>query len=140
MNMGTKILRGTLSGGIVYFLLGWLVYGILLSDFMMSNYNQCANRPQAEMVWWALIASNLAYALLLTLILNWSGASGIIDGLKTGALFGFLYAVNIDLSFYSMTTMFNSFSPVVIDIIITTLMSTVIGAVIVLLWGKNKTT
>lgn len=137
--MDMKILRGTLSGGIAFFLLGWLVYGILLSDFMMSNYNQCPNRPMEEMIWWAMLLSNLIFAFFLTLILKWSGAKGLVDGLKTGALVGFLFAATIDLSFYSMTTMFNSFGALLVDLIVSTLMTTVIGAVIVLLWGKEKT-
>jgi hypothetical protein len=137
--MDMKILKGTLFGGIAYFLLGWLVYGILLADFMMSNFNQCPNRPMEEMIWWAMILSNLIYALFLTLILKWSGAKDWIDGLKTGALVGFLYAATIDFSFYSMTTMFNNFGALIVDLIVSTLMATVIGAVIVLLWGKDKT-
>jgi hypothetical protein len=137
--MDMKILRGTLIGGVVFFLLGWLVYGILLADFMMSNYNQCPNRPMEEMIWWAMLLSNLIYAFFLTLILKWSGAKGLIDGLKTGALVGFLFAATIDLSFYSMTTMFNSFGALLVDLIVSTFMATIIGVVIVLLWGKEKT-
>lgn len=137
--MNTKILKGTVFGGIVYFLLGWLVYGILLADFSLSNYNQCANRPQADMIWWAIILSNLAYALLLTLFLKGSGASGLMDGLKTGALFGFLFVLIIDLSYYSMTTMFNSLGAMVTDIVVSALLAAVLGVVIVLLWGKDQT-
>ena len=138
--MDMKILKGTVFGGIVYFFLGWLIYGMLMADFSLTNYNQCANRPQAEMIWWALILSNLVYALFLTLMLKWSGASGWMDGLKTGALFGLLFGVTIDLSFYSMTTMFNSIGAMLIDMVVTTVMAAIIGTVIVLVWGKNKTT
>lgn len=137
--MNTKILKGTIYGGVVYFLLGWLVYGILMADFGAANYNQCANRPQADMVWWAIILSNLIYALLLTLVLNWSGASVIIDGLKNGALFGLLFVSIIDLSFYSMTTMFYSIGAMFVDIAVSTILAAIIGAVIVLVWGKEKT-
>lgn len=137
--MNMKILKGTVFGGVVYFLLGWLVYGILLADFSSANYNQCANRPQAEMIWWAIILSNLVFALFLSLVLNWSGATKWLDGLKTGALFGLLYVVTIDLSFYSMTTMFNSMSAILVDVLVNTLVPAIIGTVIVLTWGKDKT-
>jgi len=137
--MDMKILKGTIFGGVVYFLLGWLVYGILLADFSLTNYNQCSMRPQTDMIWWAMILSNLVYALFLTLMLKWSGASGWLDGLKTGALFGLLFGVAIDLSFYSMTTLFNSISAMLVDIVVTTAMAAVLGTVIVLVWGKGKT-
>jgi hypothetical protein len=98
------------------------------------------NRTSTDMVWWAIILSNLVYALFLTLMLKWSGASGWLDGLKTGALFGLLFSVTIDLSFYSMTTMFNNIGAMVLDMVVMTVMAAIIGTVIVLVWGKNKTT
>jgi hypothetical protein len=133
-----KILRGTLFGGITYFLLGWLVWGILLMDFMAANMNHCANRPEGVMVWWAIIVSNLTAALLLTLILNWSNAKGIVDGIKTAALFGFLYALMVDLSFWSMTTTYNTFGSLLMDVLASTVVFAVVGMIIVLTWGKEK--
>jgi len=136
--MDTKIFKGTIFGGVVYFLLGWLVYGILMADFSLTNYNQCMNRPSTDMVWWAIILSNLIYSLFLTLVLKWSGASGWLDGLKTGALFGLLFGVTSDLSFYSMTTMYNSIGAMVADMVVMTVLAAIIGAVIVFVWGKTK--
>lgn len=135
--MALKILRGTIFGGIAYFLLGWLVYGILLMDFFSANINQCANKPEGEMVWWAMIVSNLAMALLLTLILNWKKAAGIVDGLVTGAVFGALFTTMIDLSFWSMTTMYGSFSTILAEIVVSAALYAVIGMVIVLTWGRK---
>ena len=137
--MNMKILRGTLFGGIVYFLIGWLVYGILLMGFFSANMNQCAARPQGEMIWWAIIVSNFSAALLLTLFLKWSGAKGIIDGLKVGALFGFLVSLTFDLSSWSMTTMYNNFGLLVADVAVSAVVLGIVGMVIVLLWGKEKT-
>jgi len=135
-----RILKGTVFGGIVYFLLGWLLYGILFMDFLSANMNQCANKADGEMIWWAMIASNLATALLLTLILKWSGAKGIVDGLKTGTIFGILLTLSFNLSSWSMTTMYNNFGALLIDLLVSTFMLTVVGMIIVLLWGKEKTT
>jgi len=135
--MNMKILRGTLFGGIVYFLIGWLVYGILLMDLFSANMNQCAARPQGEMIWWAIIVSNLTSALLLTLFLKWSGAKGILDGLKIGALFGFLVALTFDLSSWSMTTMYSNFGLLVADVAVSTVVLGIVGMAIVLLWGKE---
>jgi len=133
-----KILRGILFGGIAYFLLGWLVYGVLLYDFFSPMTNTCANRPDMEMIWWAIILSNLLLALFLTLFLKWSGARAIIDGLKTGALFGALFTATIDLSLYSMTTMYKSLLPIVLEIVASAVIMAVVGMIIVLTWGKPK--
>ncbi len=131
-----KILRGTIFGGITFFFLGWVVYGMILMDFMAANSNACANRPDAEMIWWAMILSNLVLGLLVTLILKWSGASSIADGIKTGALFGFLLSLTMDLMMYSMTTMYNM-SAMIVDILVMTVLLAIVGLVVVLTWGKK---
>ena len=133
-----KILRGTLFGGIAYFLLGWLVYGILLMDFFSSRTNMCANRPEGEMIWWAIILSNLLAALFLTLFLDRGKARTILDGLKTGAIFGALFTATIDFSFWSMTTMYSNIGALLVDILLSTVVFAIVGLVIVLTWGKEK--
>jgi len=133
-----KILRGTVFGGITFFLLGWLVWGILLAGVMTNLVDTSLNRPDDGMIWWAIILSNLVYALLLTLILKWYGAKGIFDGLKTGALIGVLYALAVDLGMYSMTTMIKNISGIVVDVLVYAVVTAVIGLVIVLTWGKDK--
>ena len=133
-----KILRGTIFGGICFFLLGWLVYGFILMDYFSANINQCANRPMEEMVWWAMIVSNLASTLFLTLILNWRNARGIYDGLATGAIFGALSTAVIDFSFWSMTTMYSSITTILFEVVVSAGLYAVVGMVIVLTWGKEK--
>ena len=132
-----KILRGTIFGGIAFFLLGWVVYGMLLSGFMESNSDTSLNRPDTEMVWWAMILSNFILGLLVTLVLNWSGAKSVASGLKTGALFGFLLSLTMDLMMYSMTTIYN-FTALIVDVITMAVLLGIIGVVVVLTWGKEK--
>ena len=133
-----KIIKGTVVGGIAFFLLGWLVWGILLMDFSKANYNQTIYLPENEMIWWAMIVSNLVLALLVTLALNWAGAKSIVDGLKIGAIVGALYALSVDLGMYSMTTVISNLTAVVVDTLAYTVVTAVCGLVIVLLWGKEK--
>jgi len=107
-------------------------------DFMSAHMNMCTSRPDGEMFWWAIILSNLVAALLLTLILHWSKAKSIIDGLKFGALFGVLYASMIGFSFWSMTTMYSNIGALLVDILVSTVVFAIVGLVIVLAWGKSE--
>lgn len=134
-----KIIKGTVFGGIAFFFLGWLVWGILLAGITADLYDTTLNRPEYGMIWWALILSNLVYALLVTLALKWAGAKNIADGLKLGALIGVLYALTVDLGMYSMTTMISSLSGIVVDMLAYAAVTALCGLVIVLTWGKEKT-
>jgi hypothetical protein len=133
-----KIFRGTVFGGIAFFLLGWLVWGILLMDFSMNNYDQSIYLPEDEMIWWAMIVSNLALSLLLTLILHWSKARTWADGLKIGAITGILFALSVDLGYYSMTTVILNLSAIVVDTLAYALVTAITGLLIVLTWGKTE--
>jgi len=133
-----KILRGTIFGGIAFFFLGWLVWGILLMDFSKGNYNQTIYLPDDGMIWWAMVASNLVLALLVTLALNWAGAKTFAGGLKFGAIVGGLYALTTDLGMYSMTTVILNLTAVVVDTLAYAVVTAITGLIIVLTWGKQR--
>jgi hypothetical protein len=63
-----KFLIGGLVGGIVYFFLGYLFYGKLLSDFFMKNAGTASNvsKPMDQFVWWSLILGNVCRGCLLS--------------------------------------------------------------------------
>ncbi|WP_340112002.1 hypothetical protein [Maribellus mangrovi] len=132
-----RLLRGTIFGGIAFFFLGWLVWGILLMDFSMNNYNMDIYLEEHEMVWWALILSNLVFALMQTLFLQWGQAKTWIDGAKIGTLFGLLYALTTDLGFYSMTNVLLNPSAIVVDSLAYAVITGITGIIIVLTWGKT---
>ncbi|WP_321369635.1 hypothetical protein [uncultured Draconibacterium sp.] len=132
-----KILRGTVFGGIAFFFLGWLFWGILLMDFSANNYNQDVYLKNNEMVWWAIILSNLIYALLNTLFLKWGQAKKWIDGLKIGILFGGLYALTTDLGIYSVTNILLNVWAIIIDALAYAIITGILGTIIVLTWGKS---
>jgi hypothetical protein len=133
-----KILLGGIAGGIIFLLLGWLIYGVLLREFMMANSNQCAARPMQDMIWWAMILSNLAWGLVLSLVLSWSNTSTPGTGAKIAGITGMLFAASIDLNFYSMTTTISNVGLIAVDIVVYFAMSAIAGAVVALILGSGK--
>ena len=125
-----KILLGGITGGVALFLLGWVIYGILLMDYSTANYNQCMNRPMQEMIWWSLILSNLALGFLLATIFSWSDTTGFMAGAKTAGIIGLLLSVSMDFGYYSMTTMYVNPSVIIVDIIAYTIYLAITGALI----------
>ncbi len=66
----TKFLTGTLVGGIAFFFLGYLIYGLALGSFFREHSVAApgAMKSMSEIVWWALILGNLASGALITWI------------------------------------------------------------------------
>ena len=133
-----KLILGALLGGVAFFFLGWLVYGMLLSGYMENNANNSIMRGEEDFVWWSMIASNIAGALVLALVFSWGNVTTVARGMTVGGLLGFLMALGVNLSFYAMSTMFNSVSAVLVDALGYTLMSAVAGAVVAWAMGLAK--
>lgn len=135
-----KITLGGLAGGLTFFLLGWIVYGMLLMNYMKANTNQCFMRPMEEMIWWAIIASNIAWGLFLAVIFSWSNISTAAGGAKAGAIIGFLIVLCYDLQFYSMSTMYSNINIIFVDVLVGTVMSAIGGAVVGTVMGMGRKT
>jgi hypothetical protein len=137
--MKTKgLLLGTLIGGLSMFFLGWLIYGILLSPLMQGNCNNSINRPMEEMVWWALVSSNLLWGLLITLVLHWTKSTSFFSALINSAYLGCLLALAFDLSQYSMTTMFNNPAIILVDALGNVVLFAASGGLVSLVMKKEN--
>jgi hypothetical protein len=138
--MKNKTIIAGLAGGVAFFLLGWIIYGMLLKDFMASNYNNCANRAEADMIWWALILSQFVWSFLLAIILSWANTRGFASGLQRGLLLGLLIQASFDLSMHSMLTVFNNTNAMIMDIAVATVMTGIVGGIIGMILGSDKGT
>ena len=134
--MNTKTLIGGLIGGVVYFLLGMLVYGFLMKDLMASNMN--CMRPEAEMSMPLGIVANLLWGLFLAFVLSkWQNVNSFSSGLQAGALFTAALAIALDVGFYTYSTLFNSWSGVAIDIVVNVVMGAIVGGAIGWWFGRK---
>ncbi len=138
--MNTKTLLAGLVGGVAAFFLGWGIYGWLLESFMKANTNQCfALADMKDMNMIGMIASNLAWGFLYAFILSWANATNFMSGATKGAIVGLLFALSMDLFFYSMTTYFTSMNGLLVDVLASTVMSAIIGGIIGWMLGRGNT-
>jgi len=132
-----KRITATLAGFIVYFLLGWLVYGFLLRDFYAANSTASVMRPDAEMVWWALIVGNILQSYLLVYIFgNWANVETFGDGFKNGFVLGLIMSFAMGLTMYG-TMDFNSLTATLVDPFVFAAMMGITGGVIGIVLGKK---
>lgn len=138
--MNTKnVLIGGFAGGVAFFLLGWLIYGMLLMNYMMSisPYIPGLYRDESEMLLGIMFLSNLLSGLLMAFIFDIGKVSGWMDGLKTGAIVGFLISASFNSSLYAMTFM-SSKRSMLVDVIASTVMWAIAGALIAMAMGMGS--
>lgn len=127
--MNTKMLVGALIGAVLFFLLGWLIYGILLADMMAGYMNTACTRPMEEMNMGLMILGNVVFGLLFAYILSSGGAkfSSFSGGAMGGAVVGLLMSLSYDSMIYAQSTMMNSFTGVIMDVVAFTIISAIAG-------------
>jgi hypothetical protein len=126
-----KFLLGGIIGGVANFLLGWLVWGMLLMNFMKENSNQTSGvfRSENEMVWWAMIVGNLSLGFLLSFIINKAKINSAGSGAFAGATAGLFVAVGIDCMMYAQVYLFNA-KAMAVDVAASVVVSAIVGAII----------
>ncbi len=136
-----KILMGGIAGAIAFFFLGWLLYGTLFSNFMDSNTGSATgvHRPETEMVMWAMMLSNLALGFLFAIIISWRASSpSIMQGMRIGAIVGFLMACSLDFVMYGTSNIMN-LTGTIGDILIFTVMCALGASVVAWIMGRGTT-
>jgi hypothetical protein len=140
--MNTKnILIGGVVAAIVYFLLGYLIYGNLMMDFFRNHPGHISKQALSEvergkdMLFWAIGVSNLGAGILLAFVFDRSGIRNFGAGLVTGAIVGCLASVSFDFMMYSTSNLMDK-DAVVGDILIWTIMSAIAGGIAGMVMGK----
>ncbi|TKC09636.1 hypothetical protein [Pedobacter frigoris] len=125
-----KILISGIVGGVVFFLLGWLVYGIIMMDFMSANAGPAASMQKQVPDMFHLVIANLAWGFLYAIVLGkWSSGLSIAQGAMRGALLALMVALFIDLTLYATTTMF-TMECILADIVAMTVIGAIGGAAV----------
>ncbi len=138
--MNMKVLVAALVGGVVAFLLGWLIWGTLLMGYFEANmvHYEGLMKAEGEMNLGLMFLSNLTLSLLMALLFQRMGIKDLMGGAMTGALMGGLFYLSVDLGFLAMMNYFANLTTVVVDMLANTVWTACIGAVIGLLLGRGK--
>lgn len=135
-----KFLIAGIVGGVVFFLLGWLLYGMALTSFFNDNLwasNMMKEKPDPM---WALIIGQLVSGFFLAYIIGKANVSSVGGGAMIGFVAGLLICIGFDLTFYGVGN-FYSASPlkgIAVDAIVSAALSAITGAVIGWVYGMGK--
>jgi hypothetical protein len=135
-----KFLIGGIIGGIAYFLLGYLFYGLLLTDFYANNSGSATGvmkENMADMVWWSLIVGNLFSGLVIAYVLSKAGVSSAGSGASTGAFLGLLMAGSFNFIMFA-TTNITTMNAMLADIGVSLVMGAIVGGIVGAYFGMGK--
>lgn len=123
--MTKQLFLSGIAGFVVYFLLGWLAYGILFTE---------ETTGEESMLFIAL--GCLFYAFLYaTIFTRWANISTFSTGLKAGAILGLLYELSWK---FFMTTGAIDVLPFLKGLIINVLMTALMAGVVAYVNGKTS--
>ena len=127
-----KFLVGGIIGGVANFLLGWLVWGMLLMSFMKEHTTELGKavmRADDQMIWWALIVANLLFGFFLSYVLSKAGTKSAGAGASTGAVIGLLMSASINCFNYAFMDM-SDMTAMATDVAASTVVTAVVGGIV----------
>jgi hypothetical protein len=140
-----KFLLAALAGTVTFFLLGWVVWGMLLKSFMEANSGIPAEiasqvwKTEDQMNFGAMIVAHLAMGLLYTTVLMWAGANSASSGMKAAAIVGVLIAIMWDFLFLGMSNLM-TMPGILVDVVASAIVAAIGGAVIGMVLAKGTST
>ena len=140
--MLSRVVAATVAGGIAFFILGFIIYGLILDPMVMKpNMNPDAAKLMKEPPSWIpLVLANFVSAFLLAYIFDkWATIRTFAGGLSGGAQIYFLIALSFQLMFAAFMNISNGWVPAIADVIGSTVLGGLAGGVIGLVLGMmNK--
>jgi hypothetical protein len=132
-----KLLLGGIAGGIAFFLLGWLIFGMLLMDFMSNHPGTAGNLQREEPEFLYLALGNLLFGLMFAYIFIKGNVQSFGGGLITGGIIGALMSAGFNCVMYGTSTI-TSKTAMAADVGGMTLMCALAGAVIGMVLGMGN--
>ena len=124
-----KMIMGTVAGAVAFFLLGFLLYAVILGGFYEANLGSATGVMRELRVWWAMLISQLGLAAVVTYVFLHADVATAADGLKTGAVFGLLLSIAISFDLYAVTNWSNA-TVAFVEPIVSAVRTALAGAVI----------
>ena len=131
-----RFIIGTVVGGIALYILGYVMFDLAFADFFAANAGSATGVWKDPQVIWAIALGTLSYAALITLAIGTrAGSTTIVEGLKVGAIVGFLMWFGADLIIYGIWNVGN-LTAAIVDSLLELVRGGIGGVVIAAVLGK----
>ena len=119
---------GAIGGGIVLFVLGYVIWDMLFGSFFAANTGSATGVGREDQLIWAVALGSLSYAALITYAFGARSASlTLVNGLKVGAIVGFLLWFSADFTLYGINNV-NNLTATIVDPLLELVRGAITGA------------
>lgn len=137
--MNIRAILASLAGAVTLFILGYLIWGILLGTYFNANeihYEGFIKQPPNFI---SLFLSNLSFSFLIAFIFHkWALIRTFAAGLIGATIIGFLIHAGIKLSLVGYANLYKEVTPVIVDVLTETARTSLAGGVIGAVLGWNS--
>ncbi len=135
--MTRKFIIAAAAGSVTMLFVGFLLYGFVFAGlFREGAITLPGVMKQTPSILW-VIAGQVGFGILVTLVVSWRGAASFANGALTGAIFGFLMAIGYDFAQYGTSNLW-SLKATLLDPFITALLVGSAGGVIGFVLGRGS--
>lgn len=135
--MNTKTIVAGILGGITHFVLGFLLYGLLLSSYLSENMIAGFGRSEDEMLFVHLVIAHILSGFFLAWIFSKTpGTNSFGAGLKYGGIIGFFMGITVGLELYAVSNIYSSINVMLVDLAAVIVLMAVSGAVVAWWLGR----
>lgn len=136
--MSNRFVLAALAGGVVVFLVGGVLYGVVTVNFFAANQGSAVGILKEPADYVHLALGQLVLGLYLAIVIaKWAQTSGVMAGLKIGAISGLLIGLGYDLTLFGTTNLAN-LTATLVDPILAMVQMACAGAAIGAVLGDRK--
>lgn len=135
--MSKRFITAAAAGSVTMLLVGFLLYGIVFAELFRDGALTIPGvmRQTPEILW--VLAAQVGFGILLTLVISWRGADTFTKGAWTGAIFGFLMAIGYDFAQYGTSYLW-TLKATLYDPFISAILVGAAGGVIGFILGRDS--
>ena len=142
--MSVKTIVAAVAGGVVFFVLGFLIYGLALSQYMQTMTVQYSGLFKLQPNFIAIALFTLAWGGLLAMIFDyWADIRTFAGGAIAGAIIMFLISFAHEMQTKAFMALSIGYIPVIVNVLVMAFMGAIAGGVVGLVLGvmtKQSTT
>jgi uncharacterized membrane protein len=135
--MYKRFIIAAAAGSVTMLLVGFLLYGIVFAGLFREGALAIPGvmKQRPEILW--VLAGQIGFGILVTLVVSWRSATSFADGAWTGAVFGFLMAIGYDFAQYGTSNLW-TLKATLLDPFISAVLVGSAGGMIGFVLGRNS--